>query len=329
MDQVPIAQAATPPLLPQLLAPLAKRWWLMPLMVLILWALVFNKLNRDASFWTAEIQMFAAPVAAGVAPRRGIAGLAAQAGGTLGALAGSLGGSFGSSESAPPFTFFLDGLSNPQVAAELAKDPVLMQKVFAPEWDKDAQQWREPPRGLLSTIKNGLYTVLGLPAFKWSPPDAARLQTYIDGNVQIRRSVKSPLVTLTHEHWDRDFAARFLDRLVAAADDDLRATSSARTTANINYLMARLALTPQSEAREALINALGEEERAAMLIAAELPYAAEPFAPASVGRWPTRPRPLPLLAAGLFAGILLGAALALWLDRRPLLMRWQATAPSA
>jgi hypothetical protein len=322
MDQVPLAQAATPPLLPQLLAPIRKRWWLMPLMVLALWALVFNKLNADAPFWTAEIQMFAAPVAAGVAPRRGLAGLAAQAGGTLSALAGSLGGS----EAAPPFSFFLDGLSNPQVAAELAKDPVLMQKVFASEWDKDTQQWHPPSRGLLGTIGHGLYTVLGLPAFKWSPPDAARLQTYIDGNVQIRRSVKSPLVTLTHEHWDRDFAAQFLDRLVAAADDDLRATSSARTTANINYLMTRLAVTPQSEAREALIDALGEEERVAMLIAAELPYAAEPFAPASVGRWPSRPRPLPLLAAGLFAGILLGAALALWLDRRPLLMRWKPDA---
>ena len=305
------ASPAPTPLLPQLLAPIRRRWWLMPLGVLLLWALVFIKLNRDATFWTAEIRMFAAPAAAGVAPRRGLAGLAAQAGGTLGALAGSL----GSGEAAPPFRFFLDGLSTPEVAARLAQDPLVMQKVFAGEWDPETGQWRRPS-SFVGSVREGLFALLGLPAFAWSPPDATRLQAYIGDAVKVRRSVKSPLVTLTHEHWDRAFAADFLNTLAAVADDQLRQSNAQRTAANIDYLSARLAATTQADAREALVDSLAEEERAAMLAAARLPYAAEPFGPATVGRWPSRPRPLPLLAAGLVAGLLLGAALAIWLDRR-------------
>ena len=302
----------SPPLLPQLLAPIQRRWWLMPLMILLIWALLLLKLNRDATFWTAEIQLFAAPAAAGVAPRRGLAGIAAQAGGGLAALAGSL----GSSESAPPFRFFLDGLSTPEVAARLARDPVIMQKVFAGEWDAESSQWRRPSSGVAGSLREGLFSLLGLPAFAWSPPDATRLQAYIADAVKIRRSVKSPLVTLTHDHWDRAFAAEFLDRLTATADDQLRKANAERTAANIAYLTDRLSRTSQADAREALVEALAEEERAAMLAAARLPYAAEPFGPAITGRWPSRPRPLPLLAAGLVAGILLGAALAIRLDRR-------------
>jgi hypothetical protein len=316
MDQGAVSILPAPPLLPRLLAPIRKRWWLMPLMVLVLWAGIFIKLNRDVPFWLAEIQMFAAPTAAGVAPTRGLAGLAAQAGGGLAAIAGSLGGS----EAAPPFRFFLDGLSTPQVAAVLAQDQDIMRTVFAAEWDKEAREWRAP-QTTVGSLRKGLFGLFGLPAFAWTPPDAARLQTYIADNVKVQRSVKSPLVTLTHEHWDRAFAAAFLNRLVVVADTQLRAANAARTAANIRYLTARLAVTPQVEAREALVQSLSEEERSAMLAAANLPYAAEPFAPATVGRWPTRPRPLPLLAAGLFAGLLLGAALAVLIDRRGLSSR--------
>jgi hypothetical protein len=311
MDTVSASPVAAPPLLPQLLAPLRRRWWLMPLGVLLFWVLIFIKLNRDATFWTAEIQMFAAPNAAGVAPRRGLAGLAAQAGGGLAAIAGSLGGS----ESAPPFRFFLDGLATPDVAARLAQDPAIMHKVFIAEWNEETGVW-QPPRSAIASLRQALYALLGLPAFAWSPPDAARLQAYISDAVKVRRSVKSPLVTLTHEHWDRAFAAEFLDRLVAEADDQLRQSNAERTRANIAYLSALLAATSQVEARAALVDALAEEERAAMLAAARLPYAAEPFGPAMVGRWPSRPRPLPLLAAGLVAGLLLGAMAALWIDLR-------------
>lgn len=311
MDAVPAPSPEAPPLLPRLLAPIRRRWWLMPLGVLVIWALILVKLNRDVPFWTAEIQLYAAPAAAGVAPRRGLAGIAAQAGGGLAALAGSLGGS----EAAPPFRFFLDGLSTPGVAARLAEDPALMQKIFAAEWNPDTGQW-QPPRSAVGSLRASLFSLLGLPAFAWTPPDAARLQLYITDAVQVRRSVKTPLVTLTHEHWDRAFAAEFLDRLVAVADDELRQSNARRARANIDYLGRSLAVTAQVEAREALVEALAEEERSAMLAAARLPYAAEPFGPATVGRWPSRPRPLPLLAAGLVAGLLLGATLAFWLDRR-------------
>jgi len=314
-------RAAPPPLLAQLLAPIRRRWWLMPVMVAVILVLVLIKLNRDAAIWTAELQVFSAPAAAGVAPKRGIAGLAAQAGGGLAALAGSL----GSGDSEAPFSFFLDGLATPEVAAQLARNPVIMHKVFASEWDVETQSWH-PPRGVIGRVQGGLFSVLGLPALAWRQPDAERLRAYIADAIKVTRSVKSPLVTLSHEHWDRAFAGAFLEQLSAAADDNLRQSNAARTAANIDYLSARLATTSQAEVREALVAALGQEERSAMLAAARLPYAAETFGVAKVSRWPSRPRPVPLLLAGVLAGLLLGAALAVWLDRRTLRLTPSASA---
>ena len=286
-------------------------------MVAVVLALVLIKLSSDDSIWTAQLQVFSAPDAAGVGPRRGISGLAVQAGGGLAALSGSLGGG----RAATPFSFFLDGLATPEVAARLARDPAIMHKVFGGEWDAKTKSWH-PPRGFVGKVRDGLYSLFGFPALAWSEPDAERLRAYLEDAVKVTRSVKSPLVTLTYEHRNRAFAAAFLDRLAAEADDQLRRTNAARTAANIEYLSARLATTSQVEAREALVMALAAEERSAMLAAAQLPYAAEPFAPAYVGRWPSRPRPVPLLLAGVLAGLLLGAALAVWLDRRRIIIRF-------
>lgn len=294
-----------PPLLPRLLAPLKKRWWLMPAGALLLLALVLVHLLRAQPVWTAQMSVYAAPTSEGLAARRGgLAGLAAGLGG--------LGGALGGSEAAPPFRYFLDGLATPAVAARLAADDEIMRTVFAGEWDPQNRRWRQPPRGLVSGARALVFAVLGLPVADWTPPDAARLRLYIEDSVQVRSSVRSPLVTISHVHPDPVFAARFLEQLVGAADAELRRAQAARTAANIDYLMRQLRLTREADARMSLVEALADEERSAMLTAVPMPYAAETFSKPAAGRWPSSPRPLPLLLAALFVGLMLGAAAALW-----------------
>lgn len=302
-----------PPLLPRLLAPLKRRWWLMPAGALLLLALVLVHLLRAQPVWTAQMTVYAAPTSEGLAARRGgLAGLAAGIGGGLGGLGSVLGGS----EAAPPFRYFLDGLATPDVAARLAADDEIMRTVFSSEWDAVGRRWREPPRGLLGGARALVFGVLGLPVTGWVPPDAARLRLYIEDRVAVRSSVRSPLVTISHVHGDPVFAARFLEQLVGAADAELRRAQAARTAANINYLMGQLRQTREADTRMSLVEALSAEERSAMLTAVPMAYAAETFAKPAVGRWPSSPRPLPLLAAALVVGLLLGAAVALWLGWR-------------
>lgn len=298
-----------PPLLPRLLAPLRQRWWLMPLGAAVLLLLVLVYLLRAQPVWTAQTTVYAAPASEGLAPRRaGLAGLAAGLGG--------LGGALGGSEAAPPFRYFLDGLATPAVAARLATDDEIMRTVFACEWDAKNQRWRPPPRGLAGDARALVFGVLDLPVADWVPPDASRLRLYIEDRVQVRSTVRSPLVTISHLHPDPVFAARFLAVLVAAADAELRRAQAARTVANIDYLMRQLQLTREAEMRTSLVEVLANEERSAMLTAVPMPYSAETFSKPSVGRWPSSPRPLPLLLAALFVGLMLGAVGALWLGWR-------------
>ncbi len=297
-----------PPLLPRLLAPVGRRWWLMPLGAAALIVVVLFYLARTEQVWTAEMRVYPAPAASGIAARRGLSGLASG----LEALSG------GGSEAAPPFRYFLDGLATPDVAARLARDETLMHRLFAGEWDERAGQWREPPRGFAGSTRAFLFGIAGLPVTPWTPPDAARLRVYIADSIMVRTSVRSPLVTLNHSFADPAFARSFLEAVVAAADAELREAQAARTAANIDYLSQRLRTTRGEDARIALVEALGEEERGAMLSAVDMPFAAEVFSQAEVGRWPSKPQPIQLVVAGLVVGAMLGAALALllgWRDR--------------
>ncbi len=298
------------PVLGRLLAPIRRRWWLMPAAVVLVWLLVLAWLALLARpVWTAELRVYPAPSSSGVAARRGLAGLA-EAGG-LGALAGSLGGA----EAAPPFRYFLSALAAPGVAEQLAGDPALMHHVFAGEWDAERSQWRAPS-GLRTSLRGLVWAVLGRPRQDWTPPDAARLRVFLEDRVTVQTTVKSPLTVLRFSDGDPAFAAQFLQAVAEAADAQLREARAARSEANIAYLERQLALTTRVEAREALITMLSEEERQAMLSAPGLSYAAERFGQPQVSRWPSQPQPLPLLVAGLVAGLVLGAALAFWLGMR-------------
>ena len=297
--------AVLPPLLPRLLGPLRARWWWMPAGAALLVAAVLVYLWRAEPEWTARMTVYPAPASEGLAPRP--AGLAGLVG-----LVASLGVGVGKSGDAPPFRYFLDGLATPDVAARLAADEALLRTLYDYEWDADAGQWRAPGKGLIGGARDLLFGLLGVPVPAWRPPDAARLRDYIDYRVEVVTSVRSPLVTISHSHRDPAFAARFLEAVVAAADAEVRRADAARSAANIDYLSRQLAQTAEADTRLALVEALAAEERSAMLTAAATPYAAEVFSPAVTGRFPSWRRPVPLLLAAVFVGVVLGAALALW-----------------
>ncbi|GGI79880.1 hypothetical protein GCM10007973_15600 [Polymorphobacter multimanifer] len=309
------------PLLPRLLAPLRQRWWLMPLGALLVTALMLVYLLRAQPVWTAEMQVYPAPATAGVAARRGLAGLASQAGGGLAALTGSLGGG----DSAPPFRYFLDGLTSAGVAEQLASDEALLRQMFPAEWDAAGRRWRQP-ESLRRSIRDGLFGLFGLPIAPWTPPDAARVREFVAAAGLVRTSVRSPLVSISLSHPDRAFATLLLTRVVAAADDELRAAARLRAEGNIRYLTDQLRSARSVDMRETIVTSLSEEERGAMLSMVPLPFAAETFIAPHVGRWPTSPRPLPLLLAALVVGVLLGATTAFWLGWRSRHRRAAATA---
>lgn len=300
------ALSAPTPFLHAVLGDVARRWWLLPAGLLLGLALVTVYLNRTPHFYSAELKVHPAPGTSGKPPASPLGGLAAIAG--LGAAAGG-------SEAVTPFRFYLDGLYSLEVANRLARDKALMQTIFVAEWDARGQRWREPG-SLGRSIRGGVAGLLGLPRYGWQPPDGARLQGYIATAVSVRQSVRTPVVTLVHESTDPAFATAFLTRLHSVLDEYLREQQARRTRGNIAYLSGELQKATLADQRRALVTALGEQERQAMLAFGTAPYAADPLDETTVSLTPVRPRPLPLLAGGGIAGVLLGAVLALWMARR-------------
>ncbi|MFZ4688904.1 MAG: hypothetical protein ACOYLS_06680 [Polymorphobacter sp.] len=292
------------PWLHAVLGSVRRRWWLLPAGLLTALLLASIYLRTATYTYSAELKVYAAPSSSGSRVPSALGGLAALTG-----LAA------GGPEAVSPFRLYLDAIYSPEVAARLARDPVLMHTLFVNEWDAPGRRWRQP-RGLLGGIKRGVFGLFGLPQFGWQAPDGNRLQAFIADAVTVRQSVRTPIATIGFNYPDPVFAVRFITRLSDTVDDVLREQQTARTRGNIAYLASKLDSVTLAEQRQALVTALTEQERQAMLAYGNAPYAADPFDIATASPEPTRPRPVPLLAGASVAGLLLGFVLAVWLGRR-------------
>lgn len=291
------------------LAALRARAWLVPALALagLLLAVVYL---RTADYtYTVALRVAPAPSSA-----RESTGL-----GALGNLA-SLTGVTIEAAPATPFRLFVEGVRSREVAVRLARDPLLMQQVFAREWDAGNRRWVEP-NGVGVRLRNGLYSMVGAPVQRWSPPDAARLQAFLGAHVLVDQNPRTPLVTISIDTTDPSFARQFLQKLHATTDMWLREKSLRRTAQNIAYINARLPGVTMADHRQALFATLSDQEQRFMMASNPAAFAAEPFGDIAASPNPTKPRQLPILAVATLLGALLGIILAVLLPRRTLALR--------
>jgi hypothetical protein len=214
-----------------------------------------------------------------------------------------------------PFRLYLEGIYTRRIATRMAADPELMHHVFADEWDAQAGRWREPT-GIGRTLGKAASVLAGQTAQPWTPPDAARLQAWINTNVTVDQTPKTPIVTLSISDPDPAFAANFLTRLHVNTDAWVRDRSLERTRANIAYLNRRLPDVTQADHREAIFATLSDQQQRTMTASNPAPFAAEPFGKANASTQPTSPRQLPILVLALLFGAVAGVMLALLIPRR-------------
>jgi hypothetical protein len=214
-----------------------------------------------------------------------------------------------------PFRLYLEGIYTRQIAARLARDPAVMRHVFADEWDASAGAWREPS-GLGPSLGKLVDRLTGQRTAAWTAPDAARLQAWINTNIKIDQTPKTPVVTLLVNDTDPQFARDFLIRLHQGVDEWVRDRSLKRTAANIAYLDRRLPGIVQADHREAIIATLGDQQQRTMTARNPAPFAAEPFGTVVVSEKPTAPRQLPMLILAMLFGAIITAALAIIIPRR-------------
>ena len=238
-------------------------------------------------------------------------GLSGKLGG-LGNLASLAGINIGADAATQAFMLYQKGLYSRDIADLLAKDPQIMHAVFHKRWDAAAKQWI-PPNPTVHAIAQFVQTILGMPLHDWQPPDGSLLQEYINDNVNVEVDPEKPVVTITYNDEDPQFAVKFLHALDRTIDGKLRDLALVRSNQYIGYLSDQLTKVANTDVREALMATLTDQENTKMMASVTAPYSAQPFGPPSASRRPMSPKPFLVLAVALAIGLFAGSFAALWL----------------
>jgi hypothetical protein len=216
------------------------------------------------------------------------------------------------------FTRFLELLTSPAVAARLMAEPGLLAHLFPERWDGAAGRW-QAPGGVIGSLRHGVLALAGRE--DWIEPTPEILSNTLRRLVVVQSMGANPMRRILYRDPDRGFALRLLTDLTRAADSHLRAEAARRANAQISYIRTRLATTTIAEYRHALADLLADQERVAMMIEVDLPFAADPIEAPSAASQPDWPNPLVILPLALGAGIGLGLFLvflrAAWRDEPP------------
>jgi len=220
-------------------------------------------------------------------------------------------------QNALQFRLFVDSLRSRDIADELAKNQGLMKTLFGDEWDQATQSWREPPLPAYLQTWSSVRSFLGLaPTRPWHPPDGSNLLNYLNRNLEVDLDPRKPyLVKLILVSANTQFAIDFLSLLDRTADDHLRQKALLRARAYVDYLSNQLSKVTIAEHREAITQALSEQEKFAMVASSGAPFAAEVFEKPWASTLPAAPVPRQILALAAFIGAAVGSVVALVVNR--------------
>lgn len=267
--------------------------WVGLLCVSLCVALAIAYLHVVPRIYTAQMVVTPADQSASKAPGN-LAGLGSLVGLNLNEQAGSA------------FSMYGEAVSSYAVAQILNADRDLMKQVFPKSWDVRENRWREPHSAVKILINRVKY-VIGSPILPWHEPNATDLKIYLDRELTYSVDKRKASITLSYMNEDKNFARIFLGRVNAAADDYMRKKALSRATIYVNYLEQRLSQVQVSEYRQSMAQIIGNYEKTRMMANSAASYAAEPFGGIWVSPKPTSPKPIQIIALGIFAG------LAIWL----------------
>lgn len=212
-------------------------------------------------------------------------------------------------ESLSDFARYLELFGSGPVADRLAADPAILRALFAERWDVEAGRWR-PPSGLLATVKRALLAMVGRE--DWVEPDGDRVARALRDRLVVDMLRSGPMRRITFRHSDRATALELLGRIAAATDAHLRSEAARRSAAQIAHIKLRLGAVTVAEHRQALSDLLLDQERVAMMIGVDLPFAADMIQPPTAAALPDWPNPAVVIPlAGLVGLVAAGFALSI------------------
>jgi hypothetical protein len=223
----------------------------------------------------------------------------------LSSLASLAGVNLPTGTNALSFELFPDAIVSRETADVLAADPAVMRAAFARYWDGDGKRWREP-EGLGYAAVRGVKSALGYRLEPFSAPDGYDLQEYLKKHLSVVKDRKKPVIELSIDHSDREFAKALLLESARVTDTRLKNDILERSSKNIAYLSDRLNNTQNIEYRNFLYVAMSQEEKRVMSTSNGLPYVAEPFGVPVVTMDPVVPNVPLAIGLGVIGGLFIG-----------------------
>jgi uncharacterized protein involved in exopolysaccharide biosynthesis len=283
---------------------LRRNWRTIILCTLLAFAAGVLFLHMATPKYQAEMRITASGSPGSDSSRRlgGLGGLAALAGVGLDGNGGS----------ATPFQLYLDTLKSRTLAENLSADRRIMATIFADEWNTSTRNWYRP-KGFVASTVSGLKQLAG-GSTQWRAPDAARLQEYLNGKIEVVAPgpKDAPITQISYLHKDPAFARYMLTRLNGLADSIVRKKAQERAKSYVDYLSRRLETTNIPEHRKAISDALLTQEQSLMMASSALPFSASMVQEPTVTLNPTWPKLSQALTSFVLAGFLFGATLALF-----------------
>ena len=250
---------------------------------------------------TYTITLTAKPVQADEGPSLGgFSGLASLAGISL------------PSGSSSDFLSFPLMMAAPEVTVRLVDDPVIMQRLFATEWDAQASIWRAPERSAAGTAVRALKQVLtgDLPP-DYRKPDAQRLVEAFEEILSTSLDSKSGLLKIVVTHADPEFGQYLALEVFKATDAHFRDSFLTTGANSVEFYKTQLARARAAEHREALARVIASEEQKLMLATRSSYFVADILTGPTASLGPTAPRASMVLALSLVLGLIAGAGIVL------------------
>jgi hypothetical protein len=219
-------------------------------------------------------------------------------------------------ENGGDFDLFLNQIASDAIAEQLIRRrQSVIQMIFWREWNTTTNSW-QPPSDNLKWIKNPVKAIFGIPSRSWQAPDAARVTSFLEKNVKIKRNKKDPIAQLVIETDKPKMAVAVLDTLRVELDSMLRQRRNNRTQTYVDYLTKKIPTVTLSQQRDALYSILSDQEKLLMVSSSNLPFAAENFGAPYISSKPTYPRIPLVLGLGLIISSVIAIFITLFIDQR-------------
>lgn len=201
------------------------------------------------------------------------------------------------------FARFLQLLASAPVAGRVAEVTGLLPAIFSGSWRAEERRWA-PPDGFWPSLSRELLALTGRK--RWEPPDATALARHLRRELVIDPIGATPMRRVSFRHPDREVGLALLASTHRVTDELLRTEAARRTTAQIAYLEGQLRRVTVAEHRQALAALLSEQEQNRIVIAVDLPFAADVIEPPTAPILADWPNPLLVCGGAAAAGLCLG-----------------------